>query len=247
MIADALRCLGLSVGETVLIHSDLTALRGETGMSWGETAEKLKQDILEYLGPTGTLLVPTFSWDFCQGKPYKHEVTRSHLGLFSNNILFDKRAIRSVHPIFSFAGIGPAAEQLLTGVGKSSFGKNSVFERLLSCNVTILLVNSISDIAFVHYVEQQEQVGYRFMKYFSGDVYVGEENIGGVYDFFARRKNDRSVFNGDGLYKLLIESGAMTEYHTAGGYPVCRIMCQDCNDVLTDELKRNPAFLRSQG
>lgn len=246
MIVEALNTLEVESGDTVLIHSDLTALRGEANRTWGEAAEKLKQEVLQQLGPRGTLLVPTFNWDFCWGKPYIHERSMSHLGMFSNSVLFDKRAVRSIHPMFSFAGIGENTGKIFSQIGSSSFGSNSVFERLLRHNIKIILVNCRSDIAFVHYVEQQKKVGYRFMKYFRGDVFVNNENIGGTYDFFARRKSDRSSFNGEGLYKLFIDKGIMKETVGVDGYPVCCVNCQDCDTVLSEKLDHSPNFLRKE-
>ena len=40
-------------------------------------------------------------------------------------------AIRSIHPFFSFSGIGPHAQSLFSGISKSSFGPESVFDRLM--------------------------------------------------------------------------------------------------------------------
>ncbi len=213
-------------------------------MSWGETAETLKQSILEYLGPTGTLLVPTFNWTFVRGYP----IHMSLPGLISD---YFRTAYYSTYGQYArfiqsslSQGLVQTPKNFSQVLGNLHLVRIRFFERLLDYNVTILLINSRSDIAFVHYVEQQEQVSYRFMKYFRGDVFVGQKNIGGIYDFFTRRKKDRSLFNGDGLYKLLVESGAMTKYHTAEGYPVCKIKCRDCNHVLTDKLKKDPDFLR---
>lgn len=244
MIIQALKDVEIQAGDTVLVHSDLTAIRNSTGLSWLNTAEAVKEEIQNIIGLAGTLLVPTFNWDFCQGKPYIHEKTMSRLGLFSNNVLFDERSSRSIHPIFSFAGIGPATNRLFPNIGNSSFGKNSVFERLLDENAKILLINSISDIAFVHYVEQKSQVSYRFMKIFSGDVFVENINTSGTYDFFVRRKNDTTIFDGDALHQLLLDSGAMKKSEGPGGYPVCSITCRDCDEILTQKLKENPTFLR---
>ena len=46
------------------------------------------------MGNSGTLIVPTFNWDFCNGEPYFHSKTISKCGMFSNNVLFEDNDIR---------------------------------------------------------------------------------------------------------------------------------------------------------
>ena len=107
IIQRALKNVGLEEGDIVLLHSDSTILREITGLKWADALNLLKDCFLNVLGESGTLIVPTYNWDFCNGKPYIHEKTRSQVGMFTNNILFDDRSIRSFHPIYSFAAIGP--------------------------------------------------------------------------------------------------------------------------------------------
>ena len=86
-------------------------------------------------------------------------------------ILFDSRSIRSFHPIYSFAGIGPESKSLFRNISKSSFGKGSVFERLHRINAKILFFNlNFALCTYVHYVEQKKGVSYRYLKEFSGLV-----------------------------------------------------------------------------
>ena len=95
LVEEALEDVGLEQGDIVLVHSDSTAIREYTGLKWGDALNLLKESFLKVLGKNGTLLVPTFNWDFCKGKPYSHEKTRSQVGMFTNNVLFDDRSIRS--------------------------------------------------------------------------------------------------------------------------------------------------------
>ena len=102
----------------VLVHSDSTAVRELTGLKWADSLDLLKNCFLNILGNDGTLIVPTFNWDFCKGKPYVHEKTRSQVGMFTNFILSDELSIRSFHPIYSFAGIGPASNNIFHSISE---------------------------------------------------------------------------------------------------------------------------------
>jgi len=103
-VITALNQIGVEAGDTVLVHSDSTlAMRLSKSASWLEANRFMQECFEETLGVQGTLIVPTFNYNFCKGKPYVHESTPSQVGLFSEQVRKDPRALRSFHPIFSFA------------------------------------------------------------------------------------------------------------------------------------------------
>ena len=177
LIEESIIKVGLEQGDTVLVHSDSTAIREITGLKWAVALNLLKDSFLNVLGESGTLIVPTFNWDFCNGKPYIHEKTRSQVGMFTNNVLFDDRSVRSFHPMYSFAAIGAQKDEILSNISKSSFGNNSVFHKLHKLNAKIILFNFDMGTTFVHYVEQCKGVSYRFLKHFTGEVTIDNKLV----------------------------------------------------------------------
>ena len=138
-ITRALRTVGVEQGDLVLMHSDASAVIKMLGSGdWGRALELLGTACLDAVGPDGTVVVPTFNWAFCKGQPYDARRTPSVLGLFSNYLRTRPDAVRSPHPIFSFAAIGPHAPSLFSGISKSSFGEDSVFGRLRQRDVQTL-------------------------------------------------------------------------------------------------------------
>ena len=125
----ALKKLGLQNGDTVLMHSDITVIVKYFKINWNEASQVLKEAILEIIGTKGTLVVPTFNFDFCNKKKYVHEKTQSVCGFFTNFILFKEKSLRSFHPMHSFCAIGRNASKLMNKVSKSSTG----FILLLTC------------------------------------------------------------------------------------------------------------------
>ena len=246
-IRDALKSVGLKRDDTVLVHSDSTVIREISNLTWGESLDLLKECFLNIIGNNGTLVVPTFNWDFCKGQTYDHDETRSQVGMFSNNILFDDHSLRSLHPIYSFAAIGPSAISLFADISNSSFGENSVFHRLYQQNAKMVLFNSYADFAFVHYVEQVKKVKYRYLKYFTGSLRRNGITEVDTFDFNVRKKSDTTKFNNKGLHKLLIDSKKMKKTMIDDKYPVCQVNCRDFNDLLLDKLNHIPGFLRVDG
>jgi len=243
-VVDALNQIGIKAGDTVLVHSDSTlAMRLSKSASYSEASSFLQECFEETLGENGTLLVPTFNYNFCKGKPYNHEKSPSQVGIFSDHIRKDERTVRSFHPIYSFAAIGPQADELLSDVGKSSFGKNSVFERLLASDAKMVFFNiSMAFCTFVHHIEQQQNVEYRFLKYFSGQVSKEGKTWTDTFDFFVRYLDRDVMVSLDRFQNLLQEKGLLKEAALGSG----KILAISCVDTYNEGLKildQEPNFL----
>ena len=90
-IEGGLRDLGLCEGDIVLLHSSLSAF----GLVDGG-APAVVQAFLEVLGDRGTLVVPIFG----------------ALGVITDVVREDPRAVRSLHPLAAVAAIGADAEEI---------------------------------------------------------------------------------------------------------------------------------------
>ena len=243
-VVHALNQIGIDAGDTVLVHSDSTlAMRLSKSASWSEASLFLQECFEETLSENGTLLVPTFNYGFCKGKPYIHERTPSQVGIFSDHVRKDERAVRSFHPIYSFAAIGPQADELLKDVGKSSFGKNSVFERLLAVNAQMVFFNvSMAFCTFVHHIEQQLNVEYRYLKYFSGQVSKEDQTWTDTFDFFVRYLDRDVTVSLVRFQELLKKRGVLKEIGLGGG----KILAVNCIDTYNEGLQildQEPNFL----
>ena len=235
--------IGLRPGDNVLVHSDSTAVRELTGLKWADSLDLLKNCFLNILGNDGTLIVPTFNWDFCNGKPYVHEKTRSQAGMFTNNILFDDRSLRSFHPIYSFAAIGPQKKEILNNISKSSFGNNSVFYRLHELNAKIILFNFDLGTTFVHYVEQKLGVEYRYIKYFTGKVLIDDHEYEDTFDFFVRYLDRDVNVNLSKLHDYLRSTGKMKFSLLNEKYNLMQFRCNDIYQAVVHKFQTDPYFL----
>jgi len=191
-LTKALRNVGIMPGDSVLVHSDVSSLSNHGG-SLKSVLENVLSGVSAAVGLAGSVLVPTFNYDFCDGKPYHHEESKSQVGLFSEWVRTRPGSIRSFHPIFSFAGFGPIADELLDVRSNSSFGPGSVFENLYNKDAKILFLNvPFESCTFVHFVEQCVGIEYRFLKQFTGKVTRENRSWNDSFDFYVRYM-DRTV------------------------------------------------------
>ncbi|MBR8464335.1 AAC(3) family N-acetyltransferase [Campylobacter sp. faydin G-24] len=152
----------------------------------------LIDEMIDALTPEGTLMFHTFTWDFCHGINYDIKHTKSKTGALGSVALMRDDFVRTRHPIYSFAVYGKYKDELLRLDNTSSFGDDSPFAFIHKMNAKMVIVNLSFDhsFTFVHYVEQQNLVDYRFEKTFIGG-YIDElgEFSKREYSMFVRRDN----------------------------------------------------------
>ena len=75
---------GLQKGDKVLLHSNLKYLiKSLLNKKIIFNIDNIIDSILEFLGHKGTLVVPTFNFDFCHEKPFSFLDTKSQMGILS--------------------------------------------------------------------------------------------------------------------------------------------------------------------
>ncbi len=81
------------------------------------------------------------------------------------------QAIRTGHPIYSFAAIGFAAEQFKAIDNFSGYGSDSPFAvlRNMGGRIGVLDLPDQNSMTFYHHVEEMVGVDYRYHKHFTGD------------------------------------------------------------------------------
>lgn len=168
--------LGIKEGDILLLGSDVLTL------AWNLREKEIKfntetfiRSLMECIGDEGTLMFPTFNWDFCNKAFFDYHHTPSATGALSTTALNMNEFVRTKHPIYSFAVSGKFRNQLLELNNISAFGEDSPFAFLHKNKGKMLMigVEYQNSFTFAHYVEQQEKVLYRFEKEFVGE-YIDE-------------------------------------------------------------------------
>lgn len=156
-LVEQLRDIGVDSGDVVLVHSSLSSL------GWvNRGAEAVVLALLDVLGDTGTLVVPTHSSDNSDPAnwqhppvpeewkqtirdtmlPYDSRTTRTYqMGVIAETVRTWPGAIRSAHPQTSFTAIGPKAEELSAGHALDcALGEQSPLAKLEAANAKVLLL-----------------------------------------------------------------------------------------------------------
>jgi len=176
------------------------------------------ETILEVIGPEGTLVLPTYNWDFCKGIKFDYNKTQSVTGVLGKVALKRDDFIRTTNPIYSFAVAGKEKDKLYNLKHSSCFGKDSPFSFFHYKNVKYLSIGvDYKFLGFtpVHYVEEKVGVSYRYFKNFKGkyiDKNGNEKDVN--YKFYVK---DLSKVSMTGIKSetddQLISIGAMKKYY----------------------------------
>ncbi|GAA4718807.1 AAC(3) family N-acetyltransferase [Brevibacillus fulvus] len=182
--------LPISSGDIVLVGSDITRLAVEAYRHQEKFDGNLLIDqLLERVGSAGTVLFPAYNWSFCSGQPFDIRQTPSQVGALSNLALKRPDFKRTRHPIYSFAVWGKHQAELVAMQNKSAFGEDSPFAFLHNHHGKMLIIglDFQRSFTFVHYVEEQAAVDYRYMKEFTAP-YVEENGVSELrtYAMFVR-------------------------------------------------------------
>jgi len=169
-VVAGLQELGLAAGDVVLVHSSLSAFGYVEG-----GADTVIDALLKTIGPTGTLVMPTFTWgEFHDqtGGVFDVRNTPCETGCIPETLRQRPEALRSSHICHSMTAQGPRAHEVL-GEDVSSFGKGSAFDHLYRMNAWNLLLGvSFSSCTALHSAEERVQVPYRAYRNFKHSTII---------------------------------------------------------------------------
>jgi len=239
-ILKALRKAGIKEEETIFVHSDLSRL-GKLGdiKNLNDFLDSFIDVFLEVVGGKGTVIVPTFSYSFTKKENFNVNLTKSTLGILTERLRNRDKAIRSVHPLFSVAAVGKDARFFTKNLSLNSFGKNSVFERMWQRNTAIVLFGLSEFLfTFIHYVEENFGVPYRYYKRFKGQIINKNKKYDANYRYYVRDLEINPITDLSRLYREMKRKKLLKESKLGNG-KIIVIHCRDVFTVAKKMLRKN--------
>ncbi|CCQ73078.1 AAC(3) family N-acetyltransferase [Magnetospira sp. QH-2] len=188
-IADALQSVGASRDDVIFLHTDISRIGPITGAKDREsTMNGYVDGLFKAVGPGGTVAALTASESYARhDTPYVHEQTPSEQGILTEHIRGMPGAVRSFHPLFSIAAVGPRAASLCGDVSYTGYGYDSPFDRLHRMNALIVCLGvDLLAMSFVHHMEQRFGVPYGYTKEWSAPVFKDGQRSNRRFFAFVR-------------------------------------------------------------
>ena len=248
-IVSGLREAGLGPGDVLLVHS---AMR--TFGTIEDGARTVVDALLEVLGPTGTLVVPTFTFAHeVEDDPTVQPATdRSEMGIITETARLRPDAVRSIAFRHSFAAIGPRAS-VITEIDPSlsPFDLRASFGVMLALNTQVLILGlTYASSTSHHFAEFVCDVPYRQtlplnvkVRHSSGEIAMQAmtdyqpKSEGGSY--YGSRGPD---FNRLGK---MLEDGGRVGMEFIGNCAVRRFAMRDLLDLARVEAARDHNVFRT--
>jgi aminoglycoside 3-N-acetyltransferase len=155
-ITSDITAMGVRPGDLLLVHSSLKSLGQVIG-----GAEAAARALVDVVGPTGTVFVPTFNF---AKFPWDVKTTPSAVGAITEafrHLPSAKRSLQSTHPV---SAIGPRADEILADHEKTHpFAVNSPLGKLWKLNAWVLLLGcGHRSSSMIHIAEEAEDVPYLY-------------------------------------------------------------------------------------
>jgi len=241
-LVEGFQKLGVEQGDTLLVHSSYKSFGEVEG---GPQAVVRALETALGTDGDGTLIMPTFNFDFNQGKLWNVRKTRSKMGALTEIVRMDPRSKRVFHPFYSFAILGKHAEMLGSLRYKSAYERNSVFGKLrdLDGKIMVIGLSYNNSMTFFHHIEQMEGVDYRFLKQFTGEV--TDENGNTYTDTFEMlvRDIDKGVMTMVDPMGALMEEAGVIKSEKIGDADVKLMEANEVYEFTAREMKRDPFLL----
>lgn len=235
---------GIDSGDTVYIASDIFRMAAicranQEIFNFNDLIDALQEKV----GVSGTLLFPTFNWDFCNGKGFDYYKSTSRTGALSNIALQRADFKRTKHPIYSFAVWGQDADLLVSLKNYDSFGEDSPFGYLEKKKSKYLAIGlpPCSGFTYIHYLEQLAHVPFRYFKTFTGNYTDENGNVSQRnYTMYVRDLTiNPMVYNGWKYLDCELRNKSALHEQTINGIPIGIIDIQKAHDILLHEIIEN--------
>lgn len=236
---------GVEEGDTLLIHSS-TRRTFKRYLDQGVrlTSEDILNSFLEAVGETGTILLPLFNFDFPKGIDFDILKSPSHMGALTEAARKHPLAVRTGHPIYSFAAIGARSNEFEGVNNFSGYGLDSPFTLLreMKGKIAVLDLPDQNSMTFYHHVEEMLEVDYRYHKVFSGNYIdsLGNEEVK-EYGLFVRDIEKGVLTHVNPAGELMWKEGLYTGSRPKEGSGLRVVSAQNMYDFTLDIIKSNKA------
>ncbi len=213
-VLQAFTAAGLQRGDTVFVTTSLGMLGVPDGIDSADDLNRLFFEALkECLGETGTIIVPTYSYTFgrstaTEPQVYDPDVTPAAIGPFPEFFRRQPGVIRSLDPMMSVAGYGPAAASLFRDLPRTSYGADSVFARLAQMPAKCCSIGLGPNwMPFIHHTDWLSRVPFRYDKLFRGIIRTAGRDLPVCWLYSVAMLHPASHSTGHKVARRAVEAG----------------------------------------
>lgn len=243
-LQNALYELGVRKGDTICVHSQLYSL-GMAGMPRNEYLNMVLKVLKDAVGEKGTIVMPAFSYSFCEKKVFDVQKSKSKVGVLTEFFRNSEGVSRTVHPIFSFSVWGMRKDEFMD-IGTDAFSMESVYGKMIQSNDKMILLGADKGYTIYYLAEESLGVSHRYFKYFSGIVRDGEKEYELTVPYYVRCLDRRSEENPPSVSAYLLEKEVEKSVPFGWGSISC-FLCRPMFESIVEKLKEDETYFLKSG
>ena len=203
--------------------------------------------LINKVGSRGTLIFPTYNWDFCKGLDFHYKETKSLSGSLGNFALKRKDFKRTKNPIYSYAVYGKDQDYICKLKHYSCFGLDSPFGYLIKNKGKNLFINLDYKEGFtlIHVAEEEVGVNYRYFKKFVGS-YINKKKEKKIltYKMYVRNLQlNVAMTSIDKKFDNILYKNKAYKKEKIGGFNFSIINIKKAYQLLVNDLKNNKGLI----
>jgi len=161
--------LDIKKKDSIILHSNFAGIYQFEKSSKKKLFSLFLNFLIKRIGKDGTLLIPTYNYNFTKGIAYDREKSGCQVGSFGNYLIKNYYENRTFEPIFNHIVFGKLKKEIFNLTIDETFGNKSIFSLMRKKNFKIVcFCCSPNNMTFIHFIEKKMNVRYRFNKYFNG-------------------------------------------------------------------------------
>jgi len=230
---------GIKKGDNIFCHTDLSKLK-KLDFDYSLLPKLIYKTIMKVLGKNGTLVVPTFTYSFCNKEVFDVKNFNTPCGSFSNYVKNLKDSKLYADPNVSVAIIGKNKRYFSKNPTVNTYDLNSFFDRFFKKGGKICNINLDVTSTFIHYFERKLRVKYRFDKVFNGKIKFKNKLIKRKSIIFVRYLKKENKQN---LSQFIRKSKRYTHSMRKENFVINTIDIKDYYKIIKKNLAKNKSFL----
>lgn len=238
-IEDVIKDSGIKKGDNIFCHTDLSKLK-KLDFNYKFLPELVYKSLIKKIGKDGTLVVPTFTYSFCNKKIFDIKNFYTPCGSFSNYVKNLKNSKIYADPNVSVAIVGKNKKYFSENPTINTYDLNSFFDRFFKKGGKICNINLDVTSTFIHYFERKLSVKYRFDKAFYGKIKLKNKLIKKKSIIFVKYLKKE---NNQNLRKFILKSKKYTYSKKKKNFFINTIDIKDYYRIIKINLIRDKNFL----
>lgn len=240
-IYNSLRDIGADDCETLFIHSDVVFGNVPKDFNKKEYMQTLYSVLSEL---NVQIVVPTFTYSFCNHEDFDVRKSRTSMGALSEFIRKQDGRYRTLDPLLSLS-VPEALKEKFSTVSEHSLGKGSGLDIIHSLDGVKFLFFGAKQgecFTYLHYIEKMLDVPYRYDQEFSGAVidYDGNSTEKTQY-IHTHCYGVKIPEKYDYFEDELIQKGKVKKIRLGNSFVSC-LSEKDAYEQITDKISKDPFY-----